>query len=120
MVTGVGYYLTNHSAGIYSSRPPERGFVRVRPEETKREVEAAPARTPARAYAGPASVETTAVQYGREGDPVVGVLTTLTPDGRRALANSTDQSVLASMTTEEWAGRTVDLVTDGAANRLAG
>lgn len=120
MVTGVGYYLTKHSAGIYSSRPPERGFVRVGPQETKREAEATPARAPAAAYAGPATVETTAVQYGREGDPVVGVVATLTPDGRRALANSTDRSVLASMTTEEWAGRPVELVTDGAVNRLAG
>jgi acetyl-CoA C-acetyltransferase len=119
MVTGVGYYLTKHSAGIYSTRPPERGFVRVDPEETKTEAQATPARTAAGAYAGPATVETTAVQYGRENDPVLGVLTTLTPDGRRALANSTDPSLLASMTTEEWAGRTVDLVTDGAVNRLA-
>jgi hypothetical protein len=94
--------------------------VRVSPEEAKAGVEATPARTPAGAYAGPATVEATAVQYGREGDPVVGVLATVTPDGRRALANSTDPSVLASMTTEEWAGRTVDLVTDGAVNRLAG
>jgi hypothetical protein len=64
-------------------------------------------------------VEATAVQYGREGDPALGVLSTLTPDGRRALANSTDPSALASMTTEEWAGRSVELRTDGTANALA-
>jgi hypothetical protein len=46
------------------------------------------------------------------------VLSTLTPDGRRALANATDPSALASMTTEEWAGRPVELTTDGTVNRL--
>jgi acetyl-CoA C-acetyltransferase len=121
MVTGVGYYLTKHSAGIYSTEPPSPGFVRVDPAATKARIESiGPARTPAGAYAGPATAETTAVQCGRESDPVLGVLAALTPDGRRALANTTDPSVLASMTVEEWAGRPVELTTDGTVNRLAG
>jgi acetyl-CoA C-acetyltransferase len=119
LVTGVGYYLTKHSAGVYSTRPPERGFVRVDPTATKAEVDATPGRGPAGAYAGPATVEATAVQYDREGNPALGVLATLTPDGRRALANTTDPSALASLVTEEWAGRSVALTTDGTVNRLA-
>ena len=119
LVTGVGYFLTKHSAGVYSTRPPERGFVRVDPAATGVKVDATPARVPAGAYAGPATVEATAVQYDREGDPALGVLATLTPDGRRALANTTDPSALESMVTEEWAGRAVELTTDGTVNRLA-
>jgi hypothetical protein len=64
-------------------------------------------------------VEATAVQFSRQGLPALAVLSTLTPDGRRALANATDPGVLAAMTTEEWAGRVVDLRTDGTVNRLA-
>jgi acetyl-CoA C-acetyltransferase len=120
VVTGVGYYLTKHSAGVYSTRPPERGFVRVDPAATAAKVDAAPARVPAGAYAGPATVEAATVQYGREGDPALAVLATLTPDGRRALATSTDPSAMTSMTTDEWAGRAVELTTDGTVNRLAG
>jgi acetyl-CoA C-acetyltransferase len=120
LVTGLGYYLTKHSAGIYSTTPPERGYVRADPSATKEKIEATPARRPAGAYAGPATVEATVVQYSREGDPAIGVLTSLTPDGRRALANCTDPSALASMVTEEWAGRSVELITDGTVNRLAG
>jgi acetyl-CoA C-acetyltransferase len=119
MVTGIGWFLTKHSAGIYSSRPPEKGYVRVDPATTKAKIDASPAREPAGPYSGPASVEATAVQYSREGDPAVAVLSTLTPAGRRALANTTDPSALASMVTEEWCGRPVDLTTDGTANRLA-
>ena len=59
------------------------------------------------------------MQYDREGDPALGVLATLTPDGRRALANTTDPSALASLVTDEWAGRSVELTTDGTVNRLA-
>ncbi|MEW6477630.1 MAG: hypothetical protein AB1679_35745 [Actinomycetota bacterium] len=119
MVTGLGYYLTKHSAGIYSTTPPERGYVRADPAATKAGIEATPARIAAGAYAGPATVEATVVQYGREGEPVLGVLATLTPDGRRALANATDPATLASMVTEEWADRSVELTTDGTVNRLA-
>ena len=118
MLTGVGYFLTKHSAGIYSSRPPEGGFARVDPATTKATIEATPGRVPAGAYAGPATVEAAIVQHGRESEPVLGVLATLTPDGRRALANTSDPSALASMTTEEWAGRPVELTTDGTVNRL--
>jgi acetyl-CoA C-acetyltransferase len=118
MVTGLGYYLTKHSAGIYSTTPPEGGYARAEPAATRQKVEAAPARVPAAAYAGPATVEATVVQYNREGEPALGVLAALTPDGRRALANTTDPSVLESMVTEEWAGRPVQLATDGTVNRL--
>jgi len=119
LVTGLGYYLTKHSAGIYSTTPPERGYVRADPSTTNERIEATPARRPAGAYAGPATVEATVVQYNREGDPALAVLAALTPDGGRALANSTDPSAMASMVTEEWAGRSVELTTDGTVNRLA-
>lgn len=118
MVTGIGYYLTKHSAGVYSARPPDHGFVRVDPAATKAEIDASPRRVPAGPYAGPATVEASVVQYSREGEPAIGVLTALTPDGRRALANCTDRSVLASMVEEEWAGRSIELTTDGQVNRL--
>jgi acetyl-CoA C-acetyltransferase len=119
MVTGLGYFLTKHSAGIYSSRPSEGGYVRAETAATKAKIEATPAREAAGAYAGPATVETSAVVYNREGEPALGVLAALTPDGRRSLANTTEPTVLESMVSEEWAGRSVDLTTDGTINRLA-
>ena len=119
LVTGVGYYLTKHSAGVWSTRPPERGYVRVDPAATTAAIDTVPARVPAGPYSGPVTVEATAVQYGRDGEPVLGLLAGLTPDGRRALANCTDPSALASMVSEEWAGRAVQLSTDGTVNVLA-
>jgi acetyl-CoA C-acetyltransferase len=120
MVTGLGYFFTKHSSGIYSARPPERGYVRADPAATKAKIEATPGRLAAGPYAGPATVETSTVQYNREGEPAVGLLAAGAPAGRRALANTIDPSVLASMVSEEWAGRSVELTTDGTVNRLAG
>lgn len=119
MVTGLGYYLTKHSAGIYASTPPRCGYVRADPAATREKIEATPAREPAGAYSGPATVETSTVQYNREGEPALGILVALTPDGRRALANTIEPSVLGSMVSEEWAGRPVEFTTDGTVNRLA-
>jgi acetyl-CoA C-acetyltransferase len=119
MVTGLGYYLTKHSAGIYSTTPPAQGYVRADTAATKAKIEATPARVAAGAHSGPVAVETSAVVYNREGEPALGVLATLTPDGRRALANTTDPTALGSMVSEEWAGRAVELTTDGTVNRLA-
>jgi acetyl-CoA C-acetyltransferase len=87
MVTGVGWFLTKHSAGLYSTRPPAGGFVRVDPASTRAAVERIPKRAPAGPYAGPAEVEATAVQFGREGDPTLGVLTALTPSGARGVGD---------------------------------
>ena len=61
LVTGVGYFLTKHSAGVYSTRPPERGFVRADPAATKAKVEATPARVPADALRAVPVVAATAV-----------------------------------------------------------
>ena len=103
---------------VNAYRATQEPEVRVDPAATKATIDATPARAPAGPYAGPATVEATAVQYARDGAPALAVLSTLTPDGRRALANATDAGVLESMTTEEWAGRPVELRTDGTVNSL--
>jgi acetyl-CoA C-acetyltransferase len=118
LVTGIGWYLTKHSAGLYSTRPPAAGFTRIDPAATQAVIDRTPRRHPAGAYAGPATVEATAVQFSREGEPTVAVVSALTPEGARALANTSEPAVLASMTTEEWAGRPVALRTDGGINTL--
>jgi acetyl-CoA C-acetyltransferase len=118
LVTGVGWYLTKHSVGLYSTRPPATGFQRIAPAATQARVEAAPRRRPAGAYAGPATVEATAVRFSREGGPTLAVVSALTPDGARALANTSEPALMTSMTTEEWAGRVVELRTDGQVNTL--
>jgi acetyl-CoA C-acetyltransferase len=118
MVSALGWYVTKHSIGLYSTTPPEQGFVRADGASTQAAVDALPGRETAGAYSGPATVEATAVVFEREGAPAVAIVSTLTPDGRRALANTRDPSAMQDMTEKAWEGRNVTLRTDGTVNTL--
>jgi acetyl-CoA C-acetyltransferase len=118
LVHALGWYVTKHSVGLYSSTPPENGFIRIAAAEAQATIDAAPARAVAGAFAGTATVEATAVAFERDGSPSLAIVTALTPDGRRALANSRDPDAMKAMTTEPWEGRTVELRTDGTTNEL--
>jgi acetyl-CoA C-acetyltransferase len=118
MVSALGWYVTKHSIGLYSTTPPERGFVLADHTSIQATVDALPGRESAGAYSGPATVEATAIVFEREGAPAVAIVSTLTPDGRRALANTRDPSAMQDMTEKAWEGRHVTLRTDGTVNTL--
>ncbi|HKA94017.1 MAG TPA: acetyl-CoA acetyltransferase [Acidimicrobiia bacterium] len=118
MVSALGWYATKHSIGIYSTAPPARGFVRADAAITQAGVDRLPGRETAGAYSGPATVEATAVVFEREGAPSVAIVSSLTPDGRRALANTRDTPAMRDMTEKAWEGRRVTLRTDGTVNTL--
>ena len=118
MVSALGWYVTKHSIGLYSTAPPDGGFTRVDAATTQATVDALPGRTTAGAYSGPATVEATAVVFEREGAPAVAIVSTITPDGRRALANTRDADVMRDMTEKAWEGRRVTLRADGTVNTV--
>jgi acetyl-CoA C-acetyltransferase len=119
MVSALGWYVTKHSIGLYSTAPPPGGFTRVDPAETQAAVAALPSREVAGAYAGAATVEATSVVFERGGSASVAIVAALTADGRRALANIRDPDAMRSMTEEAWEGRAVTLRTDGTTNEVA-
>ncbi len=118
-VSALGWYVTKHSIGCYSTTPPPDGFGRVDPELTQRTVDAQPRRATAGAYDGPMAVEATSVLFERDGTPSLAIVSGLTPDGRRALANTRDPDVMVSLTLEPWEGRTVRVGTDGSTNQVS-
>ncbi|HWW44029.1 MAG TPA: acetyl-CoA acetyltransferase [Acidimicrobiia bacterium] len=118
-VSAIGWYITKHAAGCYSTTPPPDRFGRVDPAETQQAVDALPRRAVAGAYAGPGTVEATAVVVERDGTPSLGIVSVRTPDGSRALANSRDAATLRDMIDAAWEGRAVRLVAEDASNRLA-
>lgn len=120
LVTALGWYATKHSVGIYSSTPPANGFRVVDPASTQRAVDALPRREPAGTVAGKVTVEATSVVFERDGTPSLALLSALTPDGQRALANTRDEAAMTSMCEEAWEGTTVELAHDGSTNTLAG
>jgi acetyl-CoA C-acetyltransferase len=106
LVTAVGWYLTKHSIGIYSARPPRCPFASIDPP-----VENPPARRLLRTYAGPASVEAHTVTYARDGTPEALIATALTPEGDRILTRIADRGLIDQLSDGELTGRSLTIDT---------
>ena len=122
LVTGLGWYVTKHSVGLYGTDPPAGhardldparlpvgtvveeagGFAWANPQAA---VGALPQCVPDADASGEVTVETYSVAYGRTGSPERAVVACRTPEGRRAWANVTDADQLAVLVTEEGCGR---------------
>jgi acetyl-CoA C-acetyltransferase len=114
MATGLGWYATKHSIGIYASRPPEHmGKEPFAWRDVQPEVDALPQCRVDSEAAGPVRVETYTVAFGREGDPERGILACRTGDDSRAWANITDADTLGALCAEEGIGRRGTLAADG-------
>ena len=66
----------------------------------------------------PATLEASSVSFERDGTPSLGIVTALTADGRRALANTRDVDTLTALSTDAREGSAVRITTDGAANTV--
>jgi len=123
LVTGLGWYVTKHSVGVYGTEPPSggaaaeleasglppgtvveeaAGFAWADPQAA---VGALPQCVPDADAEGEVTVETYSVAYGPTGTPERAVVACRTPAGRRAWANVEDADQLAVLVTEEGCGR---------------
>jgi acetyl-CoA C-acetyltransferase len=105
LVTGVGWYLTKHAVGIYSSAPAPRPFERVAPQTYQGLIDAQPYPQLAVAADGLGTVETYTVQHDRDGNATLGIAVVRLADGRRCWANLTDTAVLERIEREEFIGQ---------------
>jgi len=115
LATGIGWYFTKHSAGLYGTLPPM--------ELPPRDPAPAPAPRPAVEVApraeGPARVETYTVAHDRAGEPDFGIVVGRTGDARRFLAFvEGGRDALLSLETAEGVGRTGRVRPDGDVNRF--
>jgi acetyl-CoA C-acetyltransferase len=102
MVTGLGWYATKHSVGLYGSRPPERGFKWCNVQE---EVDALPQCRVDSDATGAVRVETYTVTFDRDGNPERGIVACRTAEDSRAWGNISDVDTLAALCVEEGIGR---------------
>jgi acetyl-CoA C-acetyltransferase len=102
LVTGNGYYLTKHSLGIYSTRPPASGFGWT---DAQPEVDASKRRDEAPEHEGPVTIESYTVLHERDGSPQLGIVGGLLDDGRRTWANTTDPSLMQALVNDDLVGR---------------
>ena len=110
LVWANGGFVTKHSFGVYSTRPPAQGFRQAPPQEDR-----GPRRELAdpESAAGPAVVEAYTVMHDRDGRPENGIAACLLEDGRRAWGTTTAADSVAALCEGEWVGRTVTLAADG-------
>jgi acetyl-CoA C-acetyltransferase len=112
LITGLGWYSTKHSVGVWSSTPPARGF---RYENVQKDVDALPQRAPAvlGEQNTEGEVESYTVMVGRDEAPELGIVALLTAEGARAWGTITDVDTLSFMMAEEGCGRRARIRTDG-------
>jgi acetyl-CoA C-acetyltransferase len=110
MVTGLGWYLTKHAIGLWSTAPPRSGF---RHDSPQRQVDALPRRAEAANFVGDATIETYTVVYDRDGAPDLAILALRTGDGRRAWGTTADHDEMRQLTEEEGCGRKARVTAEG-------
>jgi acetyl-CoA C-acetyltransferase len=107
LVTGLGWFATKHSAGIYNTRRPEGAWQRTDPAEDQRAVDAMESPPFASEAEGAGTVETYTVIFDREGEPEQGIVIGRLDNGAnpRFFANTPpDRDLMLAMTREEFVG----------------
>lgn len=106
LVTGVGWYLTKHSVGVYSGAPPREPRPRVAPSTYQTDIDAMPHPTCVAEANGHGCIETYTVLHDRDGAAEAGVIVGRLDDGARFWANTPpDRAVLETMERVEMIGR---------------
>ncbi len=108
LVTGLGWFATKHSAGVYSARSPRGEWRRTPPADDQQRLDAMQSPPLIEAADGPAVVETYTVAFSREGAREQGIVVGRLDGGigARFFANTeADPALLSSMTQEEFVGR---------------
>ena len=123
LVTGLGWFATKHSAGVYGAeRPPSEAWERTDPQVDQEAMEAMESPPTVERAEGPASVESYTVQFSREGEPDMGLVVGRLGDGEkpgaRFIANTEpDRELLLSLTREEFVGATGTVAPDADSGR---
>jgi acetyl-CoA C-acetyltransferase len=113
LVTGLGWYATKHSVGLYASRPPaDGGAAPFAWRDVQPEVDALPQCRVDSEATGTVRVETYTVAFDRDGQPERGIVACRTPDDSRAWGNIGDADTLTGLCAEEGIGRT-GILADG-------
>jgi len=114
LVHALGWFLTKHGLGIYSTAPPPHGWRRAGGRELQDWVDALPHPEVAPSPSGRGTIETYTIVHGRDGAPARGMVIGRLEDRRRFIAVLPEEpALLAAMEREEQVGRRGTLSGDG-------
>jgi acetyl-CoA C-acetyltransferase len=112
LVSALGWYVTKHALGVYSTTPPPDGY-RHAGDAVQAEIDALPRRPIVAVWDGPAVAESFTVTYERDGTPSVGIVACLVEDGGRTWATTTDADLIEALLLDGLFGRPVRVAPDG-------
>jgi acetyl-CoA C-acetyltransferase len=116
LCTGNGWYVTKHSAGIYSTTRWQGPWLRDDPKTYQSEIDSMPHPEVVEKPTGPARVETYTAVTDRRGKRF-GIVVGRLADARRFLAHTPDdETTLDTMIREEMLGRSGEVASDGPTN----
>ena len=119
LVTGLGWFSTKHSAGVYCTRPPQGDWRRADPTVDQREVDAMDSPPFVEQAEGDATVETYTVIFNRDGEPEQGIVIGRLGNGARSrfFANTPPKrEPMLAMTRDEFVGRRGQVRSEGGRN----
>ena len=118
LVTGLGWFATKHSAGVYSARRPAGEWQRTDPQVDQGAIDAMNSPPQAPEPAGDATIEAYTVAFGQEGEPEQSIVIGRLAGGERFIANTpADPELMWSMTREEFVGQKGSVRHDPATGR---
>lgn len=105
ITTGLGWFETKHSVGIYGARRPSADWRRPDLTRDQAEIDAVHRVRTLQEFDGPAAVEAYTVLYGRDGAPERTIIVGRTAAGERFLANGpVDDVHVAALVEHEGVG----------------
>ena len=105
LITANGGYLTKHAFGVYSAEAPPEPY---KHEDLQAQIDVEPTSEVVLDHNGVAEVEAYAVTYGADGLSKA-FIACQTESGQRAWAVTEGQDTMASMVSEEFVGRSVQI-----------
>ncbi len=111
LVTANGGYLTKHSLGMYSARPPTGPHRSI---DVQDEVDRAPTTSVDETYAGTTTIEAYTVMHDKT-EPTEGLCALKTPAGARTWARVVDDDSIARLLDSEAVGAKAELAVTGLA-----
>jgi acetyl-CoA C-acetyltransferase len=116
LCTGNGWYVTKHSAGIYSTTPREGTWTREDPKSYQKDIDAMAHPEVTEKPSGKATVETYTVVTDRKGKRF-SIVVGRQADGKRFLANTADdEGTLDGMMQNDMLGRPGEVTSEGTHN----
>ena len=110
MLSGLGWYITKHSLGLWSSTPPPNGWHAPDMSDAQGTIDATALHViEPTAASGVAAIDGYTVMHDRDTGPATVALFATTKDGRRVVARSDDAELAGAMSGGMFVGRQVEL-----------